>query len=70
MNIALGDYTTAEFTAVGHTTTSVPVNIALNSNANTRVNATINADAETSQAGTVKSRRVQEPIRRGHSDGG
>ncbi|WP_336222372.1 fimbrial protein [Citrobacter amalonaticus] len=54
MNIILGDYTTAEFTSVGHTTTSVPMNIALNCNANTKVNAIINADAETSQSGTVK----------------
>lgn len=54
MNINLGDYTTAEFTSVGHTTQSVPVNIAVNCNANTKLNTTITADADPSQAGTVK----------------
>ncbi|WP_410529539.1 fimbrial protein (plasmid) [Serratia sp. AXJ-M] len=54
VNVPLGSFFVNDFTAVGHTTTSQPVPISLNCNGGARINATITADAETSQQGTLK----------------
>jgi len=54
VNVALGDYFTTEFTSVGHTTASRPVNIVLDCGTDTRINAVVTANADTSQQGTMK----------------
>lgn len=54
INIALGDYLTTQFDSIGSVTQYKPLNVVLNCNNGTKLNAKINADAENSALGTIK----------------
>lgn len=54
VNIPLGTWDTASFTNVGSTSTSVPFAVSVNCSGGNTVFASINADPDSSQAGTIK----------------
>lgn len=54
INVPLGDYLTTQFNSIGSVTQYKPLNVVLNCNNGTKLNAKINADAENSALGTIK----------------
>lgn len=58
INIALGDYLTTQFGSIGSVTQYKPLNVVLNCNNGTKLNAKINADAENSALGTIRLTQV------------